>query len=336
MSRRAIPLNPSGRPPRSRAYSSGMKPLQRLAVAALAALAALPFGGCAKNAATGRTQLNFLSRDDEIALGREAAPELVASYGGEIPDAQVAQYVQSVGMRLAEGVEEDYRGLPWKFTLLNSTVINAFALPGGQVFISRELASRFANEAELAGVLGHEIGHVTAEHADRSIGTQLGLQVVALGVSILVGNDTALQLASQAVVTGAGVYALTFSRDQETEADRLGMRYMTQAGYDPSAMLSVMQVLAAASEGNAQWEILSTHPAPESRIKDIRKLLQRKKFREAAEGSAHQLYTERYQQQLLEPLRRLPPAPRAERFDLSAPQTWCAHCAAGAALAQAR
>lgn len=308
----------------------------RVVLSLVAAAATFPLTACSTNEATGRTQLNFLSRQDEIQLGTQAAPELIASYGGEVPDAGATRYVETVGRRLAEHTEADFPALPWEFTLLNSDVINAFALPGGKVFISRELASRFSNEAELAGVLGHEIGHVTAEHADRMVGTQLGLSVIAAGASILAGDSQSMQLASQAVVTGAGVYALTFSRDQELEADELGMRYMVQAGYDPAGMLRVMEILAAASEGNRQWEILSTHPEPESRIKAIRKRL-KNRYASTQGNPEYQLHEARFQREFLDRLRRLPPAPasQASRFDLSAPETWCAHCAARGKLARA-
>lgn len=304
---------------------------------ALAIVAAPFLTGCVTNEATGKKQFNFLSRQDEIALGKEAGPELTTSYGGAVPSPALDAYVTGVGMKLVATTEGDYRTLPWKFTLLNSDVINAFALPGGQVFISRALAEQFESEAELAGVLGHEIGHVTAEHGDRAVARQVGLTALAVGASILAGDDQNMQIATGAVITGAGVYALSFSREQENEADGLGMRYMVAAGYDPVGMLRVMQVLAKASEGNSQWEILSTHPDPKSRIKAIEKRINGKYA--ATQGNPqYGMYEARFQTDFLAPIKRLPPAPKSPqaRLDLSAPQTWCAHCAQAHSLASAR
>lgn len=300
-----------------------------LRLLALVTVLAPTLGGCVTNEATGRKQFNFLSRQDEIALGQEAGPQLTSSYGGEVSSPALRAYVTSVGMKLVEHTEGDYRTLPWKFTLLDSDVINAFALPGGQVFMSRALAERFSSEAELAGVLGHEIGHVTAEHGDRAVARQIGLTAVAVGASILAGDDSNMQLASQVMVTGAGVYALSFSRDQEKEADALGMRYMVAAGYDPVGMLRVMQVLAKASEGSGQWEILSTHPDPKSRISAIEKRIN-KKYASTQGNPDYGLHEARYQRDFLAPLKQLPPAPKSPqaRLDLAAPHTWCAHCAA--------
>ncbi len=292
--------------------------------------------GCVTNPATGRRQFNFMSRDDEIALGLESGPQLTQSYGGEVPSPAIAAYVTSVGRKLVEQTESDYRDLPWKFTLLNSDVINAFALPGGQVFVSRALAERFTSEAELAAVLGHEVGHVTAEHADRAVGTQLGLSVVAAGASIFAGDDQTLQLASQAVVGASGVYALTFSREQENEADELGMRYMVAAGYDPVGMLRVMETLAQASKGSGQWEILATHPDPQTRVGKVTKRIN-ERYKSTQGDPKYGLYEPRYQSEFLARIRSIPPAPKSEqsRLDPGVPGEWCAVCAARSALAQA-
>ncbi len=290
--------------------------------------------GCVTNPATGRRQLDFMSRADEIALGLESGPELTQSYGGEVPSAAIGAYVTSVGRRLVERTESDYREMPWKFTLLNSDVINAFALPGGQVFVSRALAERFRSEAELAAVLGHEVGHVTAEHADRAVGTQLGLSVVVAGASIFAGDSQTLQLASQAVVGASGVYALTFSREQENEADELGMRYMVAAGYDPVGMLRVMETLAQASKGSGQWEILATHPDPQTRIGKVSRRINGR-YKSTQVDAKYGLYEQRYQSEFLARIGSIPPAPKSgqSRLDLSVPGEWCAVCAAREALA---
>lgn len=261
--------------------------------------------GCVTNAATGRSQLNMLSREQEIQLGTESAGALTESYGGAVDDPALTAYVRMVGMRLVEHVEGDYGELPWEFTLLDSDVINAFALPGGKVFVSRGLVERFDNEAQLAAVLGHEVGHVTAEHADRAVSRQLILAGIAAGASMAAGNDETMQVAAGALVTGTGVFALTYDRKQETEADKLGMRYMTAAGYDPVGMLQVMEVLRDASGGGGQAEFLSTHPLPQSRIERIRERLSNGHYQQITGNPEYRLYPGRFKREFLNRVQRL-------------------------------
>lgn len=303
----------------------------------LAAGSAAALSGCTTNIATGRTQLDYLSREDEIAIGQEAAPQLTEEYGGAVTDAAVNSYITGVAMSMVEHTEGDYRTMPWKFTLLNSPVINAFALPGGQVFISRALAEKFTSEAQLAGVLGHEIGHVTAEHADRSIQNQLPTLVIAGVGSVFAGNDAAMASAVEVLVNASGTYALKFSRDQENEADRLGMRYMTRAGYHPKGMMEVMEVLAAESKGKTPPEWQSTHPNPETRIGIIRERLESEGFRERIAQGGLQTNEARFQSEFLARMRNIPqpPAQKRTELDLDDPTTWCWHCARNAAMAMA-
>jgi predicted Zn-dependent protease len=302
----------------------------------LAAAAAIQ-SGCTTNIATGRSQLDYLSREDEIAIGQEAAPQLTQEYGGAVTDPAINAYVTGVAMSMVQHTEGDYRSMPWKFTLLNSPVINAFALPGGQVFISRALAEKFTSEAQLAGVLGHEIGHVTAEHADRSIQNQLPTLVIAGVGSVFAGNDSAMASAVDVLVNASGTYALKFSRDQENEADKLGMRYMTRAGYHPKGMMEVMQVLAAESKGKTPPEWQSTHPNPETRIGIIRERLESEGFRERIAQGGLETYEARFQTEFLARMRNIPQPPpqKQSSLDLDDPATWCWHCAKDAALAMA-
>lgn len=240
--------------------------------------------GCTTNAATGKSQFNFLSRGQEIAIGEEAKPQLVEQYGGRIDDAYMQAYVTEVGMSMVPHVEGDYGDLPWEFIVLDSDVINAFALPGGKVFITRGLLVELEDEAMLAGVLGHEIGHVTAEHADKRISNQMIVAGVVVGASVAAGvssDDDLVRVGVPVLVgaTGQG-FLLKFGRGDELQADSLGMRYMSRAGYDPEAQRDVMDVLRAASGGGADSagggrppEFLSTHPYPETRIDRINKAL---------------------------------------------------------------
>ena len=238
-------------------------------------VALISLGGCTKNPATGRSQLLVLSQSQEIAIGREAAPELIKTYGGKLRNSAVQKYVTKVGKNIVQQVEGQYQDLPWTFTVLDSDVINAFALPGGQTFITRGLLERLDSESALAGVLAHEIGHVTGQHIDEQISHSTVAGAVIAGVGIAVGQDQD-GIASYVplfVNVGGQMYLLNFSRDHESEADTLGVRYMVEAGYDPEGMVDVLRVLGEASEGGLPPEFLSTHPHPDTRIETITRLL---------------------------------------------------------------
>lgn len=249
-------------------------------VVAMLAVGALLAGGCASNAATGRYQFNTLDRESEIETGEAAMPELVQEYGGHYQSPALDAYVSEVGMRLVEQVEDpEKRSLPWEFTVLDSDVINAFALPGGKVFISRALLQNFESEAQLAGVLGHEVGHVTAEHAEERMGQATTVNVLGgiagAAASVFGGGAGAsiAQATSVLVGTGGQGFLLKFSRDQESEADTLGVRYMIKSGYDPEGMIQVLKVLKAASDSGGTPEILATHPYPDTRLQRTEELL---------------------------------------------------------------
>lgn len=268
----------------------------------LGAVAALSLGGCSVNPATGERQFNMLSEDQEVALGIEAAPQFLQQGGGKIPDANVQAYVSSIGQKLAAASERP--DLPWEFFALNSPIINAFALPGGKVFITRGLMEQLENEAELAAVLGHEVGHVNAEHIGQQMSRakvfEIGLQVVG-AVSEQSWIDTALG-------AGGNLYLLKFGRDQESQSDSLGLRYMTKCGYDPRGMLGVMHVLQDASGGGG-IEMLQTHPLPQTRIDRVEQEIN-EGYAAMLNNPQYTLQPTPYQQQALAPLKKLPPAPQ--------------------------
>lgn len=304
-------------------------------------LAAANLVGCSTNATTGRSQIAFMSRDEEIKLGTEAQPQLTEEFGGKVNSPELQSYVAEIGQRLAAVTEADNPSLPWEFTLLDSPVINAFALPGGKVFLSRGLADKMTNEAQLAAVLGHECGHVTARHSAERMSQQ----------AILVGGGGILGSVADAVLgtSGAGakagqsignIAALSYSRDQEIEADRLGMRYMKVLGYDPMGAMEVQEILARESGGSRPPEILSTHPASETRLAELRKRFD-KYHTDTINNPAYQKYPERYEQRYLSIARRLPASPQPKaRLDehgnprqstlaammFADPTIWCAHC----------
>jgi predicted Zn-dependent protease len=240
-------------------------------VASLVVAGGFVLGACSVNPTTGRSQFAALSREQEIAIGEQSKPELIKEFGGEVARAELRQYVQDVGMRLVATVGEDdpaMVNLPWEFTLLDSDVVNAFALPGGKVFMSRGLAQRMTNEAQLAAVLGHEIGHVTARHTSERFGNAQLYGTGGAIFSVFVGAVTGVDisgLAEQAV----GVTLASYGRDQENEADALGMRYMVRVGYNPLGSRQVMEILASLDANGRPPEFLSTHPYPEKRAENI-------------------------------------------------------------------
>jgi predicted Zn-dependent protease len=265
-------------------------------------LVGLVLGACAKNPATGRRQLDVLSPQREIALGRKAAPKFTAAHGGEIPAPTLRAYVREVGAPMA--AESERPGLPWSFQALDAATVNAFALPGGKVFITRGLLKRLEDEAQLAAVLGHEIGHVTAEHVDQRLGqsmiAQTGLELLGAAAS---RNDAAwLQALGIGAQYGSNLYLLKFNREQELEADQLGMRYMRETGHDPRALAEVMRILGEAGGDGGSLEIFATHPHPETRIRKAREALRRAPG--TLEGARK---AERYRTRVLKTLRALPP-----------------------------
>jgi predicted Zn-dependent protease len=307
---------------------------QTMLVRALtAATLSLMLAACSTNPATGKSQFNALSREQEIAIGEEAMPQLIEEFGGEIPSARVQAYVDEIGARIAANTESDYPGLPWEFTALNGPEINAFALPGGKVFVSRGMLEAMANEAQLAGVLAHEIGHVTARHINERYSQELGIGLGASIVGAVLGDGGATsQIVGAASQLGSGLVLLSFNRDQELEADTLGMRYMSLTGYDPYGMLQMMQILASQGGGGGGPEFFSTHPHPETRIESIQRELSQN-YGHTQGNTEFRLYPERYQERMLREL----PAARGqsgggrlmERVALGDPAGWCAHCAAG-------
>ncbi|MSO66040.1 MAG: peptidase M48 [Alphaproteobacteria bacterium] len=210
-----------------------------LALFAVLAVLALT-GGCTTNPATGGQSFTlFMSPEDEVRMGAQEHPKVIAEFGGVYDEPKVAGYVAELGGRLVANSEMPR--FPFTFTVLNSPIINAFALPGGYVYVTRGLVALANNEAELAGVIAHEIGHVVARHTaqrySQSVATQLGLGVLGA----VLNNSDLVQVAQM----GGELYLLGYSREQEFEADTLGVRYMRQAGYDPQSMASFLRSLEA-------------------------------------------------------------------------------------------
>ena len=223
---------------------------------------------CVTNPATGRKQLIFVSQEQEIRLGQEAHPGIQAEYGA-YDDPRLATLLQEVGGRLAASSERPT--LPYTFTLLDSPIVNAFALPGGPVYATRGLLAYAQDEAELAGVLGHEIGHVVGRHGAEQASRGQLLQGV-LGIATIARPG--VRRYADLLGAGAGLMLMSFGRDAEREADGLGVRYLGRAGYDPFGLPRYLGVLDALADARGQvlpsW--LSTHPDPGSRVATTRGL----------------------------------------------------------------
>jgi predicted Zn-dependent protease len=205
------------------------------------------------NPATGEMQYTTLSQADELRLGAEEHPKVLAEFGGVYQGQKAADYVAQVGRRLVRVSELPEQS--FTFTLLDSPVVNAFALPGGYVYVTRGLLALTADEAELAGVIAHEIGHVTGRHtAQRETRSTLAQGASAVGVLLsgLFLGDAVARSAAQLAQTATPMWLMSYSRDQEYEADELGIRYLARAGYDPRAMSSFLGRLQAQAEIEAQ------------------------------------------------------------------------------------
>ena len=220
------------------------------------------FAACATNPVTGKKELSLLSEAEELAMGQQADAEIRREMG-VYPDQELQRYVSDVGMRLAQ--QSHRPNLPWTFTVVDSPAINAFAIPGGFVYITRGILPYLGDESELAGVLGHEIGHVTARHVNQQYSRQAMGGVGLMVLSIFVPQTAPFQDVSS---MGLGMLFLKYGRDDELESDRLGMEYASANGWDPSAVprfLSTLSRVDKLSErGVPNW--LSTHPEPESRV----------------------------------------------------------------------
>ena len=232
------------------------------AVAAIA-LGCLVAAGCAVNPATGKRQLSLISEQQEIQLGLENDRQVQAQMGlYEDPDLQA--YVQRVGTALA--LQSERPDLDWKFRVVDDTSVNAFALPGGFIYVTRGILAHLNSEAELAAVLGHEIGHVTARHGVNQM-SKAQLAQLGLGVGMILAPEAAEQFGGLAQ-TGMSLLFLKFSRDDERQADDLGLRYAVRTGYDPRESPHVYEMLervSAEGDGGRLPGWMSTHPAPENR-----------------------------------------------------------------------
>jgi predicted Zn-dependent protease len=231
---------------------------------------------CVTNPATGERDFSLISEDQEIALGNEARAQIAATIG-IYEDPALQAYVSRIGMQLAKVSERP--DLPWSFTIADDPVVNAFALPGGHIFVTRGLLTHLTSEAQLSGVLGHEIAHVTARHSANQMSKAMAAQL-GLGLGMVLRPE--LAQFGEIAQGGIGLLFLKFSRDDEREADQIGLRYMSQENYDPRQLAEVFSVLEEASQAEETAAIpswLQTHPPPKERAQLIRQQIKKDNIR---------------------------------------------------------
>lgn len=226
------------------------------------------FNSCAKNPVTGKKDFMLMSKNQEIALGQQSDPEIV-SYFGIYEDQKLQQFINEKGQQMA--AVSHRKDLKYEFKVVDSPVVNAFAVPGGYVYFTRGIMAHFNNEAEFAGVLGHEIGHITARHSAKQY-SNAQIAQIGLVAGALISPEFA-QLANVAS-TGVQLLFLKFGRDAESQSDRLGVEYSTKIGYDAKEMagfFSTLDRLRDNAGGEKAPNFLSTHPDPADREKKVAK-----------------------------------------------------------------
>ena len=249
--------------------------LGRIAVALVIAAISLItyFASSEFNPITGETQQVALTPNQEIAMGLQAAPEMADRHGGLYRDKETQRYLDDICTRLINNSEASETDWPFACHLLADTeTINAFALPGGQLFITAALFQQLETEGQVAGVMAHEMGHVVARHAAEQMAEQQLAQGLS-GAAVIAAYDpenpnSGLTTAQMSALI-SNLVTLKYGRDDELQADRLGVQFMAEAGYDPRALIGVMEVLAQSGGGRGQPEFFSTHPNPDDRIERI-------------------------------------------------------------------
>ncbi|MEM9950851.1 MAG: M48 family metalloprotease [Chloroflexota bacterium] len=249
---------------RRRSSSGGLgRILIGLAIAAFALFSYFSSGQY--NDVVGETQYVSITPNQEIALGLQSAPELIREFGGEYRDPEVQEAINTIGFDLVNNSIARDEPWQWEFTVLDSDILNAFALPGGQVFITTGMLSQLETVDEVAGVLAHEIVHVLARHGAQRI-AQSELTNGLIG-AVAVASESASAAQTAAMISQ--LVNLQYGRDDEIQSDTIGVCIMIQAGYDPMGMVGVQETLQSFSQGQRQPEFFSTHPNPENRIQQI-------------------------------------------------------------------
>lgn len=230
----------------------------------------LSLAACATNPATGRKELNFYTEEQEIAMGREAHDEILGEFGVYDEKPHLNELVSTIGQRIA--AKSPRPNLPWTFTLLDTPMVNAMALPGGYVYVTRGILERMNSEDELAGVIGHEVAHVAARHSTHAISAGTLAQVGVIAAAAVLADDNADAWATAGLV-GASLLFTKYSRQQETEADILGTKYMAATGYNPIGSENMLKALERLGGTPNNWleRYFMDHPDPAKRVNDVRR-----------------------------------------------------------------
>ena len=225
--------------------------------------------GCATNPVTGKQQLMLLSEDQEIQIDKKNSPHQFSADYGKVQDQALNNYINNTGKKMAAHTHRP--NMPYSFRAVNATYVNAYAFPGGSIAVTRGILLSLENEAELASLLGHELGHVNARHTAQQMSKGVLTQAVVGGISVLAGTQGAMygQLASQLGTISAGALLASYSRDNEREADALGMQYMVGTGYGSEGFIGLMDILQSLGKHkpNAIELMFATHPMSEERYK---------------------------------------------------------------------
>jgi predicted Zn-dependent protease len=234
----------------------------------------LALAGCATNPVTGKNEFSLVSEQQELAIGAQQYAPARQSQGGDYEvDRELTAYINQVGQRLAAVSD---RKLPYEFKVLNNSVPNAWALPGGKISVNRGLLTELHNEAELAAVLGHEIVHAAARHGARQMSQGILLQTAVVGATIAAQGSDYADLAQMGAGIGAQLISQKYGRDAERESDYYGMQYMVRAGYDPQGAVDLQRTFVNLSEGRDQdWlsGLFASHPPSEERVQNNISLL---------------------------------------------------------------
>lgn len=257
------------------------KLLVRLAIALVFAIFGLVnyFTNVSENPITGEAQQIALSPQQEIVIGQEGRQEIVSQFGGLYGNDPLQNYIDRVGDRVVSESKAARSPYPFEFHLLDAPdIINAFALPGGQIFITTAMLDRLDTEAQLAGILGHEIAHVVARHGAEHLAKQQLGGILVGAITIAASDEDNPDRARQAALITRAVNTLVnlkYSREDELESDRLGFQFMTEAGYNPEGIVQLMEILNSTRSGAQPPEFLSTHPNPKNRIDRLQALIDR-------------------------------------------------------------
>jgi len=230
--------------------------MSKLTILTLAAAGICLFAGCVTNPITGETEFILADEQQDIEIGRKYAPEMEKQMGGKIENPVLQNYINSIGLKVSRVSQRP--DFEYSFTALNDTMTNAFALPGGYIFITKGMLQKLKTESQLAAILAHETAHVVARDTMEAMSRDIGISLLLSAVTD-----------EQAVLTVAGlttqIIGLSYSREDEKTADLAGLDYMAKAGYNPYGMLEVMQMLSE-EQKSGTIEFLSTHPSPDNRL----------------------------------------------------------------------